>query len=266
MPLSVFSRTLRDQSRALLVWSASAALLVAMYVAIWPSLRDQPSMTAFLERMPEAFRSLFAASGADMSTPVGYIQIELMSFVGPLIVIGYGVATAVAAVSGEEDRHTLDLLLAAPVSRTRVVLEKFAEMVVGTFLIAAVLGLALVLEGALADMGLPVGNTAAAMLHLALLGLVFGTLALALSATTGRSVLSRAVPVVVAVAAYVVNGLAPMADWLKPFQKLSPFYSYIGHDPMRHGVSVAGVLVALGTIAVLVVVAVLGFRRRDVVG
>ena len=266
MPLSVFMRTLRDQGRALLVWSVSAALLVGMYVAIWPSLRDQPSMGDFLQRMPEAFRSLFAASGADMSTPVGYIQIELMSFVGPLIVIGYGVTTAVSAVSGEEDRHTLDLLLATPVSRTRVVLEKFAEMVVGTVLIVAVLGLALVLEGALADMGLPVGNTAAAMLHLALLGLVFGTLALALSATTGRSGLSRAVPVVLAVVAYVVNGLAPMADWLKPFQKLSPFYSYIGHDPLRHGVSVAGVLVAAGTVAVLVAVAVAGFRRRDVVG
>jgi ABC-2 type transport system permease protein len=262
---SVFGQTLHDQSRALLVWAVSAALLVAMYVAIWPSVRDQPSMNDFLNQMPEAFRSLFAASGADMSTPVGYIQIELMSFVGPLIVIGYAVTTGVAAVSGEEDHHTMDLLLSNPVSRTRLVLEKFAGMVVGTLLIAAVTGVALVLEGRLADMGLPVANTAAAMLHLALLGLVFGSLALALSAGTGRSSLSRAVPAVVAVVAYVANGLAPMADWLKPVQKLSPFYSYIGHDPLRHGLSSSSVLVAVLTIAVFLALAVLGLRRRDVV-
>ncbi len=263
---SVFARTLADQSRALLTWSLSAALLVGMYVAIWPSLRDQPAMGQFLDQMPEAFRALFAATGADLSTPVGYIQIELMSFLGPLLVIGYAVSTGVAAVSGEEDRHTLDLLLATQVSRTRLVLERLAEMAVGTFLIATVTGLALVLEGRLTGMDLPAGNTFAAMLHLALLGLVFGTLALAVSAATGRSSLSRAVPVLVAVVAYVVNGLAPMVGWLQPAQKLSPFYQYIGHDPLRHGVSVAALLVAVATIAVLGVVAVAGLRRRDISG
>lgn len=263
---SVFARTLADQARALLAWSVAAVLLVGMYAAIWPSLRDQPAMSDFLEQMPEAFRSLFAATGADLSTPVGYIQIELMSFMGPLLVIGYAVGAGVAAVSGEEDRHTLDLLLATPVSRTRVVLERLAEMIVGTFLIAAVTGLALVLEGRLAGMDLPVGNTFAAMLHLALLGLVFGALALALSAATGRSTVSRAVPVLVAVVAYVVNGLAPMVDRLEPVQKLSPFYQYLGHDPLRHGVSVAAVLVAVATVAVLAGVAVVGLRRRDIAG
>ena len=67
--------------------------------------------------MPATLRSLFAATGADMSTPVGYIQIELMSFMGPLLVILYAVLAGSAAVAGEEDRHTLDLLLANPVSR-----------------------------------------------------------------------------------------------------------------------------------------------------
>ncbi len=261
---SVFARTLEDQGRTLLIWTVSAALLVGMYVAVWPSLRDQPTMSDFLDQMPEAFRALFATTGADMSTPVGYIQIELMSFMGPLLVIGYAVATGVSAISGEEDRHTLELLLSNPVGRTRVVLEKFAELAFGTFLIAAVTGAALVLEGRLTRMDLPVGNTFAAMLHLALLGLVFGTLALAVSAATGRSTLSRSVPALLAVVAYLVNSLAPLVDWLQPLQKLSPFYSYIGHDPLRTGVSAGGVLVALLTVAVLLALAVAGLRRRDV--
>ncbi len=262
---SIFARTLGDQSRTLLVWTVSAALLVGLYVAVWPSVRDQPTMSDFLDQMPEAFRALFATAGADMSTPVGYIQIELMSFMGPLLVIIYAVTTGVAAVSGEEDRHTLDLLLANPVSRTRLVLEKFAEMALGTFLIAAALGLALLVEGRLTGLDLSVGTTSAAMLHLALLGLVFGALALAVSASTGRSTLSRAVPAVAAVLAYVVNGLAPLVSWLEPLQKASPFYQFIGHDPLRNGLSAASVLVAVTTVAVLVALAVVGFRRRDVV-
>lgn len=264
MVRSVLLKTLYDQRRGLLAWSVSLVLLVAMYVSIWPSIKNQPSLSDFLNRMPEAFRSLFAASGADMSTPVGYVQIELMSFLGPLIVILYAVVAGSAAVAGEEDRHTLDLLLANPVSRARIVLEKAGAMVLGTFLLAAVTGLALLLEGRWADMTLPAGGVAAAMLHLALLGLVFGALALAIGAASGHATASRAVPGVVAVVAYLVNGLGPQVSWLRPVRTLSPFYQFNGHDPLRNGVSTAAVLVAVGTVVVLVAAAVAGFRRRDV--
>jgi ABC-2 type transport system permease protein len=190
--------------------------------------------------------------------------VELLSFMGPLILMLYTVTAGASALAGEEDRRTMDLLLSAPVSRTRVVVEKLAAMCGGALLIAAVGVVALVGEGALADMRLPWGNVAAAMLHMALLALVFGTLALAVGGVTGHATLSRAVPAVVAVVAYVVNGLAPIVSWLEPFQKLSPFYQYVGHDPLRHGVSRTSVGVAVATVAVLAVVAVLGFRRRDV--
>ena len=264
MMRSVATKTLFDQRRALLAWTISLALLVAMYVAIWPSMRGQPSMSDFLDQMPEAMRSLFATTGADMSTPTGYLQVELLSFMGPLVLLLYTVTAGAAALAGEEDRRTMDLLLAAPVSRTRVVLEKLAAMVVGAVAIGVVGVIALVGEGSLADMGLPLGRVSAAMLHMTLLALVFGALALAIGALTGHGTLSRAVPAAVAVVAYVVNGLAPIVSWLEPVQKLSPFYQYVGHDPLRNGVSWASVGVAVATVVVLAAVAVLGFRRRDV--
>jgi ABC-2 type transport system permease protein len=83
MRSTVLTKTLLDQARLLVAWAAALALLIGMYVALWPSIRDQPAMNAFLEQMPDAFRSLFAATGADMSTPVGYLKVELLSFMGP---------------------------------------------------------------------------------------------------------------------------------------------------------------------------------------
>jgi ABC-2 type transport system permease protein len=260
----VLRKTLFDQRRSYPAWCAGVLLVVAMYVALWPSIQRQPSMQDFLDQMPEALRNLFAMSGADMSTPVGYIQIELLSFMGPLLVLLYAVAAGSSAVAGEEDRGTLDLLLGTPVPRTRIVVDKALAMVVGTFGLCALLGAALVAEGALVDLDLPVGKVAAAMLHLALLGLVFGSLALAVGAGTGRLALSRAVPVLLAVVGYVVNGLGGLVDWLRPLQKLSPFYQYAAHDPLRQGVSWVSVGVATGTVVVLVVVAALAFGRRDV--
>jgi ABC-2 type transport system permease protein len=81
---SVATKSLFDQRRALVAWAVSLALLVAMYVAIWPSIRDQPAMTDFLDSMPAALRSMLAMSGADMSTPIGYIKIEMLSLMAPL--------------------------------------------------------------------------------------------------------------------------------------------------------------------------------------
>lgn len=264
MLTSVLAKTLRDQARGLLGWSISLALLVAMYVAIWPTVRDEPSMSDFLDQMPEAFRSLFASSGADMSTPTGYVQVELLSFMAPIAVLMYAIGAGAGAVGAEEDRHTLDLLLSNPVSRSRVILDKFLAMSAGTFLLAAVMGVALVAEGRLVDLDLAVSTVAATMLHLALLGVVFGSLALALSASTGRTGISRGVPAVVAVVAYVVNGLAPLVEWLERIQKLSPFYQYIGHDPLRQGLDGGSLAISTTTALVLLALAVLGFRRRDV--
>ena len=261
---NVTTKSLYDQRRSLLAWAVSLVLLVAMYVAIWPSVRDQPAMTDFLNSMPPAMRSLFAMTGADMTTPIGYVKIEMLSLMAPLLVLLYAVTTGAAAVAGEEDRHTLDMLLANPVSRGRVLLEKLAAMTAGIVLLAAVTGAALLLESPMADMRLPAGPIIAAMVHLALLAVVFGTLAGAIGAATGNLTAARALPAVVAVVAYVVNGLGPQVSWLEPFQKFSPFYQYAGHDPLVNGLSWPAVLVAVGTIAVLAVIGVAGFRRRDV--
>ena len=256
-------KTLRDQRHGLFAWAASFALLVAMYVAMWPSIRDQPSMRTFLDQMPKALRAMFAATGADLSTPSGYVQVELLAFMGPMLLLIYAITSGSAGIAGEEDRGTADLLFTCPVSRTEIVLRKAAALCLGVVGLCAVIGVSLIGEGAAAGMDLPIGNVIAAMTHLALLGLVFGTLALAVGAASGHAVLSRAVPAVLAVLAYVLNGLGEVISWLHPVRKLSPFYQYIGHDPLHTGYSLAALVVAALTVSLLTTVAVLAVRRRD---
>lgn len=153
---------------------------------------------------------------------------------------------------------------AQPVSRTRVVLDRLGAMVVGAVLLGVVAAVTFLVIGPVVDLVVDADKIAAALTHLVLLGLVFGSLALAVGSATGRPGLAKAVAGVVAVASYVVNGLAPMVDWLEPVQRLSPFYQYGAHDPLRTGISAGAVAVALGTVVALALVAVLSFRRRDV--
>lgn len=266
MPV-VALKAVRDQRRALVLWAVGLVALIGMYVGIYPSMRGQSGYSDILDSMPESLRALFVASGIeDVTTGPGYLYVELLSFMAPLLVLLYAVGAGASAVAGEEDRHTLDLLLTHPISRTRLVLEKLGAMVAGLVVLGTTLGVAVVGLGALADMGLTSSYVAATVVHLVLLGLVFGTMALAVGCVTGKVGLSRGVPALVAVLTYLVNGLGLTVGWLEPLRPASPFYQYLAHDPIRHGLSFPAAGVALATAAVLVLVAVWGFRRRDVNG
>jgi ABC-2 type transport system permease protein len=263
---SVTVQTLHEQRRSLVVWSVALAGLIAMYVAVYPSVEGSgSSFSKLIDEMPEAYKALFTTGGGiDFSTPAGYLNVELFTFMGPIVVLLYAINSGAAAIAGEEDRHTLELLLVNAVSRRRVLLEKFAALVGGVACFVSVLWLALLLEGRVAGMDVPIAKSAAALGHLGLLGIEFGAVALLVGAVTGRVGLSRGVAAALAVTAYLVNALASLVGWLEPIRTASPFFQYIGHDPLRTGVSVVAIGVAATSIAALVSIAVLAFERRDV--
>jgi ABC-2 type transport system permease protein len=62
---------------------------------------------------------------------------------------------------------------------------------------------------------------------------------------------------------YIINGLAPLVDWLQPFQKFSPFYYYNAADPLTNGLDPGHAAILLGLAAVFLAVAIFTFRKRD---
>ncbi len=264
---SVWAKTLRDQRRALLAWSAALVLLVGMYAGFYPSFHESSSYTDLIDQMPKALRDLFTAgAGGDLSSGPGYIYMEMLSFMAPTLMLIYAIGTGAQAIAGEEERHTLELLLATSLTRRRLVLDKWLALAAGTMILAAAMGFAIVGFGAATGMGLSTVNVVASMLHLALLALVFGAFALLIGAATGRVALARGVPAALAVVAYLVNGFGVSVSWLAPARKFSPFFQYVGHDPIRDGFSMVAIVVAATTLLVLLVVAIRLLRRRDLSG
>lgn len=267
MVSSVWVKTLRDQRRGLAAWVVALVLLVAMYAGFYPSFHGSSSYTDLVNQMPKALRDLFTAgTGGDLSSGPGYIYMELLSFMAPTLVLLYAIGAGAQAVAGEEERHTLDLLLATPLTRRKLLLEKSLAISTGVGALAAAMGVAVVGFGNATGMGLSTVNVLASMVHLALLAMVFGALALCVGAATGRMALTRGVAGAVAVIAYLVNGFGSTVSWLAPLHKFSPFYQYAGHDPIRHGFSWLAVVVAVTTTLVLLAGAVALFERRDVSG
>ena len=103
----------------------------------------------------------------------------------------------------------------------------------------------------------------AANVGMGLLGLFFGTLALAIGAATGRRGLTIGLSAGAAVAAFFLYGFAPVIEAIESTQVLSPFWWYLGGRPLTTGFDVM-LLGLVAGIVVLLAVAVWGFERRDV--
>jgi ABC-2 type transport system permease protein len=261
---SVFAKTLRDAHRGILGWSLGLAGLVAMMVAVYPSVRDNPGLDELLESYPDALKGVIGFGGElDYSSGAGYLGIELFSIMVPLLLIIAAVSAGSAAVAGEEERGTLDLLLSTPVSRRRLVLEKLGALTTELALLGAVLLVALVIGSWAGDMGVSAAHLGGATLSAVLLALGFGAIALFAGAARGRRGLAIAVAAAAAVGAYFVDTLSSLSGFLAAIEVGSPFYHYSASDPLRHGLDAGHVAFLLAVVVVAAALAVVAADRRD---
>jgi ABC-2 type transport system permease protein len=213
------------------------------------------------ETYPKALRSLFGI--ADLASGIGFLRAEVFSLIGPLLIIIFAVLWGSDVVAGEEDRGTIDILMANPVSRRRVVLEKWAALLTGVAVAGAGLGLGLAIGVTAVGMHAPWQPIAAAVVATVLIGMLFGTVALAIGAATGRRGVARGMAAALAVVAYLVSSLSDLVTWLRPIRPASPWYHALGVDPLGVGFQ-PWHLVLLMVLTVLVVYgATNAFERRD---
>lgn len=262
---SVFAKAVHDLWRPLLAWTLFTAAWPAFYIALYPSIGAVEEMQQLLDAMPPALRSIFVSEGLDIASPEGYLNMELFAFVLPLLLMAWTIPVAAGATAGEEERGTLDGLLALPIRRWRVVAEKAAMVVAGTVVLCAGALAGLAIGAAAVGVSLNLGRVGAGVVLAGLLALAFGGLALLIGALTGRRLAAIGLPFALSVAAFFVNTLGALVDWLDPWRPLSPFYHYIAGDPLSKGLDPASALILAGGALVTGLLAAAAFERRDLV-
>lgn len=261
---NVYLVTLRRRLRGLLWWSLGVVVMSGWIVGFYPSIRESAGQySEILERMPEGLRNLFFAEDLDLGSPEGYLGVEAFSFVVPILLLIYAIGFAASTLAGEERAGQLDLLLASPVSRRSVVAQKAAAMLTGLLVLGAVLWASLALGGLGVGMGIPAWHLLSAVISAVLLAWAFGAVALLAGAITGRRPVAIGVASTLAVFTYLLNGLAPLVDALEPFRVLSPFFWYLGGEPLLRGLEPWHAASLLGLTVAAWFGATLVFERRD---
>lgn len=258
---NVFTKSLRDVRRAFVGWSIGMIALVLLEAALWPSIKDMPDLSRFLESYPEPMRELFNLE--DFGTGAGFMNAELFSLLLPILFIVFAVGRGARAIGGEEEAGTLDILLVTRISVTSLVLQQAAALVVMQLALGAVLFLAFLIFTTPFDLGIGVVDLTGATLAMVGLGIEFGLLALAVGAVTGRRAIAISVASVAAVGTYVLYVAGQLVSGVEPWQPISPFYQVLSGGPLGAGIPARYLWLPLVG-AVLVAAAIPVFSRRDI--
>ena len=249
-----------------LVLAILLAVMSLLFVALFPSIASSGvDFEAYMESLPPAVRAAFGASGAvSLTTIEGFLAMELYQFFWVLMLGIYAAYLAGGLVAGDVERDRMDVLLAAPVTRRRVVVEKFLSLVPVVVAINLVVGLAVYVTVLAIGESISVADLAMAHLLSIPYLLACGAIGLVLSVVFDESDVAKRGGLGAIFALFLLETISQSADvgWLGA---ISPTRYY---DPtavlVRSEYDLAGAVVLLAGTAALVAASAWWFQRKDI--
>jgi ABC-2 type transport system permease protein len=212
--ITIFRNTFTRSWGTILGWGLSLAALGWYVIAIFDSVtKQQESFMELVKGYPPELMSFFGDATA-IFTPNGYLTFTFFSYMPPVLGI-FAVIVGGGLLAGDEEKGTLDLVLAHPISRTGFFLGQclaFVMMLLG-ILTLGWMGLMF----PIGSTGLHVTGVEMAKPFVSLLAVVlfFGALSLMLSQWLPSARASATTAGLVLIGNYFLTSLGRVNDQLK---------------------------------------------------
>ena len=255
-------RRLRGQT---LGWGIALALLALMIVSVYDAIAAQQEQVARLvASYPPELMAFFGASqdALAMFTPEGFISFEFFSLM-PVVVGIFAVLMGSGLLVGDEEKGTLDLIMAHPVSRTALFLGRMAALALATAGILAIVWLGFLLGMRFSTLSIAWDRLLRPFVSLLAVLLLFEALALLLSMVLPSRRLAATVSGSLLVASYFVTSLARVNEDLEAVARFSPL-NYLQTADAFDEFNLQWVAGLLLTAAIFSVTAWWRFQRRDI--
>ena len=258
----IWIKTASEHQGLLIVTAYVMFLIMGVLMGPLYALMDT-TLLQYADELPEEMWAFVGSSGSGMSTPEGFYEVETFGLMVPIAIMVVTIVVGSRGLAGEEANRTMGLLLSNPIKRRTVVLEKTYAMVSLAIAVGFAIWAGVYLGSVLGGLGISPLKIAAATTLGTLVGLVFGALALALSAATGRVRVATFGTIGIALVAYLINAIAILNDAIDSLAALTPFDYYLSNQPLSNGMDWGNGLVLLVAFVVLIAAAVFLFDRRD---
>jgi ABC-2 type transport system permease protein len=241
--------------------AVAASFYGAMVVALSPSFTDF-DLEAILSNLPQQFTEGLGVTALD--TLPGLLAVELFQ-VGWVLVLGLYLAySAASIVAGDVETGRMDTLLAAPVSRSKLVVEEFASLLVPILAVNAIAPVVLYAGSVIIDDPLIVENLV--VLHALAVPYLLCCAAVGFAASVFLREESRAqiASIGVLVVAFLVETLLIGTDY-EVLGAIAPMNYFDPTEILVEGnYDVEGGIILLAAAAVLVVASQWRFTRMDI--
>ncbi len=244
------------------VLTAGLALLTGLYIYMYPSISAGIDLDAYVESMPPALRAAFGIEA--LGTIEGFLAAELYAFGWVLLLGLYLTYSAATVIADDVETGRMDMLLALPVSRSKVILEKFSALLVPIVFANAVMPV-FVYAGVMA-IGESVSVANLVMVHLLSIPYLLTTAAVGLVASVvfDRTGLAQRASLSVVFGLFLIDSVVTDTDFAV-LGALSPTRYY---DPTAVLVSsqwdFTGAVLLLVATGVLLGVSRALFKRKDI--
>ncbi len=260
---NIITKTLYEKRWMLIGWSIGLAATAVLTMSLYPSFNQQ-GIDQIIGSVPESLRSLVGDVSSYKTIP-GFIAQQIYGPQIPIFTIILAIMLFYGLSAGDEDRGTLETLLAQPVSRTKVYFHKF--FAASAILLVMVLFIAI---GVL--IGLAIIGESTSLLRLTqasfacyLMTVAYGMVAYAIGTATGKKGLAIAIASIYAFLSFFISSLAPAVKALRPIEKGSLFYYYNSPQTMVVGLDWRNMTIIIVSILVMMSVSLVFFKNRDLV-
>lgn len=261
---SVYAKTMYERRWFVFGWTLGLIALAALMTTFYPAMHQDGAIDELVKNMPKAFEGLIG-NLADLQEFSTYIASQLFDIRLPLIAGIMAIILGIGLSSSEEESGELRTITALPISRTKILLEKWLAMVTITFI--ATIGIAVGIYAVLPfldDASIEFSHLAQLLGFSWLLMVTLGTVPFAAGMALGKRAFATMIGVLVVIGSFILSTFGDAVDWLKDYEGLSLLHYFPAVEVVKDGIQWANVAVLGGVTLITLFIAIVVFRRRDI--
>ena len=245
-------------------WSIAVAAFIFINMVFYPTFKDQAAaLEKSFANLPDAALQLFGGS-ADFFSPVGFLNSQIFFLMLPLLLTVLAISLGSSLLAREEQEMTVELLLARPVSRSKLLAAKILTGIAILTIVALVATLTTAVCNKVYHVDVNTSYILLASFDCWLLSLATGAIAFVLTCTGRARGAAIGFAALIGIGGYLISSLSGTVDWLKTPSKALPFHYYQPEAILRGTIDWAQMLFPLAIIVVCGLLSFVAFRRRDI--
>jgi ABC-2 type transport system permease protein len=262
---AIFWRIIKDRRTMLLIYCLLAIAILWMYIALFPSFKDQSAnLEQLIKNYPESFMKAFNFDIKSFTTVEGYLATEQFSLMWPILVILLTLGFAGAAYAGEIEKGTIEILLSQPVSRIKIFLSRYLAGLSMLIIFVLVSIYATMPLSRIYDISFNAGSFNKMVLLSFMFGLAIFSLGMMFSAFLSDKGKVFFLTAGILILMYVANIVSSLKESLSNIKYASFFYYFNPSKALVHNqIDHWSYLVFFGVSIIAVIIGAIYFSKRD---